>query len=145
MLAMALTIGCSSSNEAAQNDKIDALERRVTSLERRLGGDDKGSKRKGRKAPPANEAAAAKSKTKVKGGKAPAAEKATVRVDTDVAVHLLKQRKRFDIPGPVPPGTYKVMATFPGAKAEGAGSITLAAASEVTLTCDPDAKLCKVD
>jgi hypothetical protein len=65
-----------------------------------------------------------------------------VEVDTDIAVQLLYQRRKYAIPGPVPPGEYTIVASFEEGKPVSAGSLTVPPNGNVTISCDPAAKAC---
>lgn len=72
---------------------------------------------------------------------APAPRTATWSAQGADRVELVGDAGTF-APGPVPPGTYVIRATF-GEKSASAGSVTLGAGDRVSLTCDADFRECR--
>ena len=57
-------------------------------------------------------------------------------------VRLLGGPTILSVPGPIPPGTYTIEATFEGESPGPAGTIELAAGQRVTLSCRSSLKRC---
>jgi outer membrane murein-binding lipoprotein Lpp len=123
--------GCGS---AAQGEKIDELAKKVTTLDKRvkvLEGKSKSGKSKGK---------ASKGKAK-----SPAAgPKGKVELTGDAKKVLLSNGKRkFTLPGDVPAGDYKILASFDEASEPAeTGSAVVAADSTLTISCVGSTKKC---
>lgn len=66
---------------------------------------------------------------------------ANVLVKGGVPVALEQQGRKVTVPGVVPAGKYRILATFDGAL-EPAGTITVPATGRVTITCDASTLMC---
>lgn len=66
---------------------------------------------------------------------------ANVLVKGGVPLVLEQQGRELRAPGTVPPGKYRILATFDGSS-EPAGSVTVPVSGRVTITCDPKTYLC---
>lgn len=139
VLSLAATTvgGCANGEQA---DKIEVLERKVGTLEKRVKALE--TKSKG-KAP----AKGGKAKAPAKGAKAkaPAAPKGTVAVEGDATlVKLSNGKKQFKIPGAVPAGDYKIMAAFEeSAQPAEVGTAKVTADATTTISCSAADKSCK--
>jgi tRNA A-37 threonylcarbamoyl transferase component Bud32 len=67
-----------------------------------------------------------------------------VKVTGDAArVKLLRGSERFDVPGRVPAGEYRIEASFPGTSMADVGAVTVRAGATVTVDCDGAFALCQ--
>ena len=136
--------GCATATERSQDTKIDALERRVTSLERRLGVPEQGAndKRRGKAKASQESPKGAKAAADGPGADGP---KVAVQVDGEAQVHLMRQRRKYAVPGSVPLGVYSVMAQFDGqARASKVGMLKAEDGQPAVVSCDAAAKTCEV-
>ncbi len=126
VLGVAL-LGC---GNAAQQEKIDDLSKKVTTLDKRVkaieGPKGKANKSKGK----------GKAATKSK-AKAPAGPKGKVALSGDATKVLLANGKRkFTLPGDVPAGEYKILASFDDAsEATEVGDAVVVGESTLTISC----------
>ncbi|MFT7518911.1 MAG: hypothetical protein ACI9MC_001045 [Kiritimatiellia bacterium] len=68
-----------------------------------------------------------------------------VMVEGDVEVQLVKGKKRFDVPGEVPAGKYKIEAKFPGTQSHiKVGKVTVRKDFTTVLKCDANMQVCGV-
>jgi hypothetical protein len=130
LLSTSLACGRGSQDQAQE---IDALKRRVTSLERRIA---------------SVEGNAPKStKTEGEGATEPAAAPPTknnVDLNGDAArVVLVHDKKRVPLPGSVPPGEYELWAMYAAGEApEQSGTVTVTADQPLVVTCAAAARTC---
>lgn len=123
-------------------ESTEALNRRVTSLERRLG--DVEDKLAGGKAEPAAPAAAEKPADEKrhgdhKGGK----DGVAVTAEGDAQQVVLRHKqKTAPLPAEIPPGTYTWEATFADGGAPVSGSITLVAGTPAAVVCTAATRSC---
>jgi outer membrane murein-binding lipoprotein Lpp len=127
--------GC---GNAAQQDKIDELTKKVTTLEKRVKALETGHKAPRGKA---GKAKAKAGKAKAPGSQAP---KGTVEVTGDASKVMLTNGKRnFPVPGDLPAGEYTVLAAFDAAAEPAqAGTATVTAEKPITLDCKSAEKTC---
>lgn len=109
-----------------QTEEIEALKRRVTSLERRIGEID------------GNTVEAARSR-----GDGERAAKGTVALEGDATkVMLFARGRRVPVPGPVAAGEYVVQVQFGSDTPIDAGPATVVADATLTVTCTAETKSC---
>jgi hypothetical protein len=134
LLGMAL-MGC---GNAAQQEKIDELAKKVTTLEKRVKAIEGKGKAKGK----ASKGKAGKGKAK-----APVGPKAKVATTGDASKVLLSNGKRkFTLPGDVPAGEYKILASFDaGAEPAEVGTATVTADQPLTIDCEASARRCAAE
>jgi hypothetical protein len=138
-LVFLVACGRGAQTETAQD--VDALTRRVTSLERRM------QQMEGGERPQAEGKAHegdAKGEAKPDGDKAERPGKATVALVGDaLQVQLLHNKRKLPVPGPVPPGEFEVEAVFTEGEAPAVvGKVTVPAEGSVTITCAAATKTC---
>lgn len=142
LLLTSLTLLAACGRGADQTQEIEALKRRVTSLERRISELSPEAKKP---AKPAEGAEAAKGEAKAEPDpEAEGAGKAVVSATGDaVEVQLMRGKRKVSLPATVPPGEYTVQAVFAeGQPATPAGTITLTAGQQLSLECKADTKTC---
>lgn len=146
--------------------KLVVLEKRIKALEMKAGiaGDRRGPQKpaaKGAKAgaakpgakpgvkPGAGQGAKApgaksgKSKLAASNKSLPEVVKGEVVVEGEATkVVLMKQRRKYAVPGPVPVGQYSVLASWGEETPAAAGSVEVKAEASVTITCDAADKRC---
>ncbi|HMV67989.1 MAG TPA: hypothetical protein PKA64_14175 [Myxococcota bacterium] len=136
-LSLLVLTACGRGGDQAQ--EIDALKRRVTSLERRLSELDAGGKK------PAKADEGEEPKRPEGGGHGEdSALKAVVSYEGDaVSVELMRGKRKFSLPTSVVPGEYTVHAVFAeGEEPAEAGTIDLKAGSRVVLACSAGSRAC---
>ncbi len=130
VLGVAL-LGC---GNAAQQEKIDELSKRVTTLDKRV------------KAIEGPKGKANKSKGKATKGKAkaPAGPKGKVALSGDATKVLLANGKRkFTLPGDVPAGEYKILASFGDtSETSEVGDAVVTAEETLTISCAASTESC---
>lgn len=166
MVLAALAVGCAGNDTAKLQDDVDALTKRVSSLEQKVkrlegGGKAKGGKAKGGKAKGGKSAKgkSAKGKTdKAKGGKTDKAKtdkpktdkaaksgpKGTLKVGGDaVKVMVADDSRKWAVPNTLPPNTYTMLAAF-GAETTLAefGTFELKADETYTIECKSELRTC---
>lgn len=131
--------------------KVEELEKRVTQLERRVramegrrGGERARAAQGGRQGGPA-----ARRPGGARGpGKGPPSDGATVanvKATGDASrVVLVGEKRRVRLPGPVPEGTYRVMAGFSDGQPVEAGQIQVRGGHDLTLRCVASSRTCSV-
>jgi hypothetical protein len=166
MTLAALGAGCAANDTAALTDEVEALKRRVATLEQKVkrleGGKGgkapaKGGKNKGGKNDKAkggkgktDKSKGGKGKTdKSKGGKGekskqPAADKGTVKVTGDaVKVMLADAQRKWAVPNQLAAGPYVIMAAFGEEKTlSEVGTATVVAGQTVTVSCAAATRTC---
>lgn len=155
-----LLLGLAACNGGSDDKVVLDLQKRVTQLEKKVksleavakGRGAKPGAEKGKTSAEKGKASAEKGKSSDKGaadkgGKSTdSANLATVKAEGDAAKVVLSQgKKKFKIPGKVPPGSYTVLASFDAAKApEEAGKIEVKAKKSLTLSCSEADATCRV-
>lgn len=121
--------------------EIEALKRRVTSLERRLSELDNGGKKPTKPGDGGPQADAPKADGEEGGEPSP---KSTITVTGEAfEVALMRGKRKLSLPATVPPGEYTIQAVFEeGQPPTAAGSITVTPGSQVTLECKAETKAC---
>lgn len=140
-LSLVLLAACGRGAQTETAQDIDALTRRVTSLERRMQQMEGGER--GQTEGKAHEGEA-KAEVKPEGDRAERPGKATVELTGDaVSVQLLRNKRKVAVPGPVPPGEFEIEAVFAEGEAPGVvGKLTVPAEGSVTITCASATKSC---
>ncbi|MCB9682067.1 MAG: hypothetical protein H6733_11435 [Alphaproteobacteria bacterium] len=151
----------------ALDKRVAALEKSVQAMEKERAHAAKADAAREHKSEPAKSSSASKggktasksgkdAKSGGKGGKADAKggkggkgdddrPSASVAVTGDAsAVVLVRQRKRYPVPGTVPAGPFSVLATFDGAEVE-AGTIRVATGATTTVVCTASTTTCTAE
>ena len=147
--------GCGANETAALTDEVEALTRRVATLEQKVKRLEGGKPAKGGKNGKVGKGKTDKSKggkgktDKSKGGKnekakKPATPKGTVKVTGDaVKVMVANDKRKFAVPNQLAPGSYTVMAAF-GAETTLTeyGPLELAEGQTVSIDCQSTVRRC---
>jgi hypothetical protein len=138
LMFVLLAAGCGATTPATD---LEALNRRVTSLERRLNEMEQGKSAKGKPA------AAPGAEGDDAAGEAPAAPvvKVEVKAEGDAKKVVVKKGKRpFQVPGQVPIGDATIWASFEeGVDPTEVAKIKLEEGKPLTITCSSADKTCK--